>query len=291
MNKLKVSIIIPIHNQFNLLDLCLKSIDIKTDKEKYDYEIILSDSNSNSYDKEYYNLLELSSLSFKNNIKITQDNKDPGFSRAINNGMKIARQDSDYYIWLNSDTFVTKNWLDRIQFYDLCSPISNSASYQTFLPIDIDEIELVEKFLKYNIDICEKLVGDHKHKNSIYDIKTPFLNGFCYIISKNVFQTIGYLDEIHFPHYGSEDDYSIKAYLKGFKAYILCHNFVYHKGNSSYREQPNSLKKQQARNLLNRYPKDWLDQQLQIHKFKTRISRQQLTERFMDYVQEISIKK
>jgi GT2 family glycosyltransferase len=279
--KLKVSIIIPVHNQFNLLDLCLKSIDIKTDKEKYDYEVILSDSNSNDYDKEYYNLLKLTSLSFKNEIKITQDDKNPGFSRAINSGMKIARNDSDYYVWLNSDTFVSKNWLDGIENKDLCSPISNNASYQTFLPIDIGEVELVENFLKL----------ENSKSDFTKDIKTPFLNGFCYIISNKVFQTIGYLDEIHFPHYGSEDDYSIKAFLKGFNAYILTHNFVWHKGNSSYQERPNSLKKQQARNLLNRYPKDWLDQQLQLHKFKTRISRQQLTERFLDYVQEITIEE
>lgn len=269
--KIKISIIIPVHNQFNLLDKCLKSIALKTDKNIYDYEIILSDSNSDEKLKEFYELLCFTAgYSIEKRIKIISDNKKPGFSRAINNGMKLAWNDSDYYVWLNSDTLVTMNWLFNITQYDLCSPISNNASYQTVLQIDKKDINKVEEYL-----LSEQIIED---------LQTTFLNGFCYVISKKVFQTVGFLDEVYFPHYGSEDDYSLRAKLKGFKAYILANNFVYHVGNQSYQTSINAEIRQNAKVFLSRYPKDWFNQEIFKHTILTRNLRLTIVERFIDYV-------
>ncbi len=265
---MKVSIIIPVHNQFDLLDLCLKSIILKTDKKKYDYEIILSDSNSDTFLQGYYDMLELAFPG--ENIKVIYDTKDPGFSRAVNNGMKHAT-DSDYYVWLNSDTIVTNDWLANVKGEGLFSPISNSASYQSMWFIDVQDLNKVEGFLKEN-----------KKDN----LKVDFLNGFCYIISREVFKSVGFLDEIHFPHYGSEDDYSLRAKLKKFQAFIMPGNFVFHKGNSSYQQNHNSPLRSCAKNLLARYSKTWFDKLILIHKIKTGNLRQQLAEEFIEYVEK-----
>ncbi len=263
MNKiLKISIIIPVHNQFNLLDQCLQSIIKNT---HYDYEIILSDSNSHKLLQEFYNILDI----YKHEIKVIYDNKNPGFSRAINNGMKAARGDSDYYVWLNSDTIVTQHWLRGTMYSDLCGPISNNATYQSMICIDQKDLSIIENFCQHS---------------EIKDLKVDFLNGFCYIISKKVFQSVGFLDEVHFPHYGSEDDYSLRSKLKGFQAEILSNNFVFHFGNQSYNEKPKSEKRDCAKQFLSKHPKFWFDQLIMLHTVKTRNLRQQIVERFIKYV-------
>jgi len=265
---LKFSIIIPVHDQFGLLDQCLQSVLKNTNDQ---YEIVLSDSGSNRKLSEYYGHLDYTSQFEYQQLKIIRDDKNPGFSRAINSGMQSANQDSEYYVWLNSDTIVTHGWLDGIGTQDLCSPISNNAAYQSMICADVKDLPNIEQF-------CMENNGDN--------LKVDLINGFCYIISNRVFQRVGYLDETHFPHYGSEDDYSLRAKLLGFQAEILKYNFVYHHGNQSYSQDSGSALRKNAKIFLSRYPQNWFDDLILIHKIKTRNLRQSLTEEFIEYVQK-----
>ena len=273
-SKLKISIIIPVHNQFNLLDNCLKSIYECIDKKKIKYEIILSDSNSNSYLSEYYNLIDFNTFFGINQVKIIRDEDKPGFSRAVNNGMKIASKLSDYYIWLNSDTLLTKNCFDSLinKEYDLCSPISNSASYQTMIMTEKQWIPEIGQFIQENKIFLKQ-----------FNLRVDFINGFCYIINNKVFKTIGFLDEIRFPHYASEDDYSLRSKIKGFQATILCDSFVFHHGNQSYQKNKNSKLRQVDKIFLSKYPEEWFKQLIKAHTIKTRNLRQQLIERYLEW--------
>ena len=64
-----------------------------------------------------------------------------------------------------------------------------------------------------------------------------FVHGFCYFISKNLIDKIGLMDQEKFPHYGSEDDYSLKSIKAGFRNVIACNVLVKHKNNVSYKEK------------------------------------------------------
>ena len=46
--------------------------------------------------------------------------------------------------------------------------------------------------------------------------------------------TIGKLDEVKFPHYGSEDDYSLKSVQYGFSNILVGSVLVKHKNMTSY---------------------------------------------------------
>lgn len=272
--KLKVSIIIPVHNQFNFLDHCLKSIFQSTNQKLIDYEIVFSDSDSDSNVSDYYKIfLKTNQWFTKKQVKIIRDTEKPGFSRAVNNGMKIC-QKSDYYVWLNSDTFVTKNWLLPLlsKKFDLCSPISNNATYQTMIQIELKWLRFLEKFMVLKNKQLQKL-----------NLKVDFLNGFCYIISNKVFEQVGFLDEINFPHYGSEDDYSLRSKLRGFQACILSESFVYHYGNQSYQSNINSEIRNIDKPFLQKYPEDWFNKLIHLHTVKTRNLRQQLMELYLNY--------
>ena len=207
-------------------------------------------------------------------MKIIRDEEKPGFSRAVNNGMKIVCKSSDYYIWLNSDTLLTKDCFNSLltKEYDLCSPMSNNATYQTMIMIEKQWLSDIEQFIQTNKIFLKQ-----------FNLKVDFLNGFCYIINNKVFKTIGYLDEIRFPHYASEDDYSLRAKIREFQAIILCDSFVFHHGNQSYQEKPHSKLRQVDKIFLSRYPEDWFKQLIKTHTIKTRNLRQQIVERYLQW--------
>lgn len=97
-----IDIIIPNYNNWLYLRLCLDSILLNT-KEKY--RIIISDAGSNK--ETWQELAQLKGFT----ILGTQD-KRLTFSQACNAGIKIST--SKYFVILNSDTIVSKNWLTNI---------------------------------------------------------------------------------------------------------------------------------------------------------------------------------
>ncbi len=87
------------------------------------------------------------------------------------------------------------------------------------------------------------------------------LHGFCYFISRELIETIGLLDEDMFPHYGSEDDYSIKSIKKGYHNLLVGRVYVHHDNAQSYSEEQRQrivrksfpdLNRRWGRNLVDR---------------------------------------
>ncbi len=98
-----IDIIIPNYNNWPYLRLCLDSILQNTIG---DYRVIISDAGSN---KETWN--ELKQL--KGFTILGSQDKRLNFSQACNAGIKIGN--SKYFVILNSDTIVSKNWLANIK--------------------------------------------------------------------------------------------------------------------------------------------------------------------------------
>ena len=103
MNHPKVSVIIVNWNGKKYLEVCLSSVFNQTYP---DYEVILVDNGSTDGSIEY----------IKNNfskVKLIELNKNYGFAKANNIGIKEAFKNSDikYVITLNNDTLTDINWL------------------------------------------------------------------------------------------------------------------------------------------------------------------------------------
>jgi GT2 family glycosyltransferase len=203
-------VIIPVHNQLDYLKSCVKTVVEKTDNLKL---IIVNDG---STDKEINSWVQA-------NIDCTLINHETpqGFSAACNDGIDFAMKNFDFHCLclLNSDTeIITDGWFDKIERemrrHDLgiAGPVSNNAVCQT-----------VREPFTYMKNIETKPV-----------IYTPLVHGFCYFIRKDVITKIGMLDGILFPHYGSEDDYSLRSLRFGFRSAIVGSVFVKHNGEASY---------------------------------------------------------
>lgn len=101
-NNPTASIIIPVHNKHLYTFSCLKSIHKAA--TAISYEIIVVDDHSDAETSQM--------LSLVSGIKCLRNENEQGFIPACNLG--AAHAESDYLIFLNNDTLVTDNWLDRL---------------------------------------------------------------------------------------------------------------------------------------------------------------------------------
>ena len=162
-----------------------------------------------------------------------------GFSQAANAGAKHSRK--DICIFLNSDTIVNGDWIDRLsdcmdQKADigLAGPLSNAGGWQS--------IPLLPKTGKNIFNVSNSLnhitsIDDYCRKHKVAGpILVEQLNGFCLAVKQEVFATIGYFDEAAFPRgYGEESDFLLRALNAGFKAAVASDCYVYHAKTKSYR--------------------------------------------------------
>lgn len=221
-------IIIPVHGQLPYLKVCVSSVYAKTQNPKV---IIIDDGSPDDGTKEWI----LDNQEKYGYITITHD-KAQGFTKSVNDGMDYALEHYDFncLCLLNSDTeVITDNWFQKVEWYflngeniGLASVMSDNALAQT-----------VKNFGEYmsNID----------HKPAVYSV---LLHGFCYFISKKLIQEIGLLDDVMFPHYGSEDDYSMQSLKAGYKNLLVGRVFVHHANSKSYSE------KQRQQIILKSFP-------------------------------------
>jgi GT2 family glycosyltransferase len=208
----KQIVVIPVHNQLPFFVKALESVITHSP----DAVIIVVDDGSTDLETSRY--LERNSDSYiflKNNVA-------KGFSSACNKGIQYAIDVFDFHCicLLNSDAeVVTEDWFTKVEKYfiqmkdtGVASVMSDNAMAQTIK------------------DVPNYLRRIHR-KPFMY---SPLAHGFCYFISKRLIEKIGLLDEIAFPHYGSEDDYSLKSIKNGFKNMIIGSVFVKHNNETSY---------------------------------------------------------
>ncbi len=99
----KVSIVIPVKNEFVLTQFLLNSIKLAT--ENIQYEVIIADDNSDDETKNIENL-------FKNVKLIKNDSGVSGFLYNVSNAIKYAR--GEYILLLNNDMLVYENYLSEL---------------------------------------------------------------------------------------------------------------------------------------------------------------------------------
>jgi len=208
---MQVSIIIPTWNNVQILKTCLPTVLANTNKE---HEIIVIDNGST--DDSLYYLAKFP-------IKILKNEKNLGFAKAINQGMKISSK--DYFLWLNNDVIVKgKDWINIL-------------------------IENFEKFPKTGAigPRGGKLDSTFLH-NGIYPPnyfgEVDYVEGWCFLTSRKVIEDVGFLDEQFFL-FSEDSEWCLRARDKGYKILQVPNNSVYHIGSATSLKQiktnPNAL--------------------------------------------------
>jgi GT2 family glycosyltransferase/glycosyltransferase involved in cell wall biosynthesis len=250
MNSRTVDIVIPVYNAYEYLLPCLDSIRRNTDGE---HRLVLIDDAST--DLRIKSLFEELEEKEDRNVLLIKNKSNKGFVATANRGMSISRND---VVLLNSDTLVTKNWLNKLKRcadsdprIGTITPFSNNAEICSFpefcrenpVPKDLDLINLAMEEASVPIYL---------------DIPTGV--GFCMYIRRALMDRIGLFDVDAFGRgYGEENDFCMRAARAGYRNVLCSDAYVAHVGGCSFGQEKNALAEKQMAVLLNKHP-NYLEQ-------------------------------
>ena len=232
---MKVTIIIPNYNGKHFMEPCLQSLSEQTCR---DFKVLVVDNASSDgsleYMSEHYPDIEVISLK-----------KNYGFSKAVNVG--IEHSTTPYVILLNNDTTVDTHYVEEMIKAIEKSPRIFSVSskmIQMYHPDLMDDAGDMYSVLGWAF---QRGVGrpEGLYKKSCR-VFTACAGAAIY--RREVFETIGYFDEMHFA-YLEDIDVGYRAKLYGYDNVFCPEAVVYHVGSGTSGSKYNSFKvKLAARN-------------------------------------------
>ncbi len=157
-----------------------------------------------------------------------------GFIRGVNRAMQCC-PDRDV-VWLNADTRVCGDWLDRLRTWAYCqpkvasvTPFSNHGELLTFpepryrypMPAATEQAQLDRAARAANADQ--------------EPIAIPVGCGFCLYLRRDAIAEVGYLDEYRLAGgYGEDTEWCLRAAARGWRHLAAPDVFVAHQGSVSF---------------------------------------------------------
>jgi len=249
LSKCKIDIIIPVFNALDDTKRCFESLVLHNDGYSISVHVVNdgSDAPTSNWlrqfcrDNAQFHLIEHST-----NL---------GYTHAVNSGLKASS--APYVVTLNSDTIVTSGWLrsliDCIESdskIGVVGPLSNAASWQNvpFLRDENGNFAVNEIPQGMTPDEFASIVRQLSKK--VYP-RLSFINGFCFLIRREVLNEIGFMDEETFPMgYGEENDFCIRAADAGFTFAVADDAYVYHAKSKSFGHERRTDLSRKAGDLL-----------------------------------------
>jgi len=228
--KVDLSIIIVNWNTRELLKQCLASID-------YPAEIIVVDNGSTDGSREMISDQWLM-------VKLIANNKNLGFAKANNQGIKIAK--GEFILLLNSDTKIKSNSLKKLitfakrkKDWGVVGPrlLNQDGSIQ-FSCFHFPSIKgAFEQFWLGKIGAFEKFAPKGKKETEVEAVA-----GAAFLIPRKVIARVGLLDERYF-FYFEDLDYCRRVKKAGLKVYYLPEAEIIHFHGSSAQKKGKAANK------------------------------------------------
>ena len=210
----KVAVIIVNWKKYDITSSCIESILNSTNSN---FKIILVDNESDNK--------KVKNFKYRNEIKIIQNKKNEGFSKANNIGIDYALKNNyDYTILINNDTIVEKNLIEVL--LKTAQAKNFSVVQPLILKYNGKEIWNAGGRINYFFGnfITRKKVGNSL--NSSHEL-TEWLTGCCCLFKTKIFKEIGKLDESFFAYY-EDVDFSLRLKKHGYKIGFTSKTHIYH---------------------------------------------------------------
>ena len=174
-------------------------------------------------------------MAAKGEIDHIQHPANLGFIRNVNRGMSLNPERD--VVWLNADTRVHGDWLDRLRAVayaskDIASvtPFTNNGELMSFPQSRVSHPMP---------DAQQQAVLDELARSAhppAVEIETGC--GFCLYIKREAINEVGFLDEVHLLRgYGEETDWCLRARSHGWRHMGAPNVFVAHQGGISFGEE------------------------------------------------------
>ena len=252
-----IDVIVPVYNACDDVQLCLSALIEKTDL--FHRVIVINDGE----DVRTAEMLSAFDSSF-NHLEVITNPQNMGYTKSVNIGIKHSN--ADWVVVLNSDTIVSEGWLGKLmncalseKNVGMVGALSNAASWQSVPQIHDKngDWNLNPLPAGMSVDEMASLVAEYSTRD--YP-NVGVINGFCQLISMDLLDKIGLLDEQAFPvGYGEENDMCARAVKAGFKLLIADDTYVFHAKSKSFgHEKRKVLAKQGSVALKAKHPDvDW----------------------------------
>lgn len=245
----KVDIIIPIYNAYEFTKKCIETVIEHTDLT-YHTLVMIDDK---SPDERVLPMLQEMKQKHKNlNMLLIHNEENQGFVKTVNIGMRNSSND---VILLNSDTEVTKNWIEKMQIcanskpmVATVTPLSNNATLASVPVFN------AENDIPTNMSLEDYASRIEKCSMKLYP-EIPTAHGFCMYIKREAIEEIGFFDDIVFEKgYGEENDFSYRCLEAGYRHLLCDDTFIYHKGTQSFSEAKTAFILSHLKILKDKYP-------------------------------------
>jgi GT2 family glycosyltransferase len=257
-----LDVIIPIYSDAKITSMCIdRALRLRNENE---FRLILI--NDASPDPEISLMMQKYEKIADDNLLVFTNAVNLGFSGTVNKGIEISG-DRDV-ILLNSDAFVSKSFAIKMQKAAYSHPkistvsvFSNNAG--VFSNPLVSGEALDENEVNTYVDQKNDLAIE---KNGNACVEVPVGHGFCFLIRRNVINSIGFLDEISFGKgYSEEIDFALRARVAGFINVVLPSVFVGHIGGVSFDNAPSNQRIENREIIRKKFP-TYFDEMISFRK-------------------------
>ncbi|WP_289662498.1 glycosyltransferase [Flavobacterium panacagri] len=222
-----IFIIIPVLNRWNFTKACLQSLCFQTYSK---YKIVVvdhgsTDDTANEIRDKFPEVIVL------------QGNENMWWTAATNLGVKYALLNkAEYVLTLNNDLVVNQNYLETL----INAIDDNHKSIIGSISVDINDINrVVFAGVKWNSLTAKyrpAVILEHNFENLRENhtlIKSDLLPGRGTFYPIKAFELLGMFDEIYFPHYLADEDFSLRCKKKGFSLFVSTSSIVFSEVNAT----------------------------------------------------------
>lgn len=209
------SIIMVTHNCLEYTKKCVKSIRKYTPEP---YEIIFVNQDCSD---ETSNWLQ-SQIKINKNIRLAEGEKNYGFIRRRNQGIKMSR--GEFVVLMDDDIVVSEHWLSGMLN---CINFAPDAGIVGAMTNNGDGMQQAADESYQTVHYLDKYAAQYKERFRHRRISCRNLDGFCLLFKRTLAESIGLFDERFHQGQCEDEDFCIRATLAGYRNYIAGDVFLH----------------------------------------------------------------
>lgn len=215
-----IYVVIPVFNRWHFTEACLRSL---LQQDYPHYKIVLVDHGSTDATSQNVEM-------YFPEVKILKGDASMWWTAAVNLGIKFSIQENaDFVLTLNNDLIVPKNYLSSLIEVNSIksktiwgSVVIDSQNHENVVFAGVFWNQFTAKYnLRGPIEILRTQGRNHRY------IETDLLPGRGMLIPVQAFDEIGLFDELNFPHYQADEEFSIRCKRNGYCLAISTHSMLY----------------------------------------------------------------
>ena len=221
-----VDIIVPVHGAGVVFARCAASLARHVDPARHRIVIVL-DGDADDTTTCAVEALQQAGQT----VTVITHSVPAGFVASANEGMRVSDRD---VVLLNSDTQVTRGWLDKMHAAAYANPMTATVSpFSNNATICSLPAFLEENTLPAGVDLDTFAATVERVSVRAYP-HLPTGTGACLYVRRAVLEDIGLFDAAFAPGYGEEVDFCLRASRRGYHHVLDDATFIFHEGSRSF---------------------------------------------------------